>query len=238
MLNKLILFWIVLLSTFIHAKDLHIKYEISFGIFGKVGGALAHLHTDKNSYGIEIEGEATGLAKNMSGGRKEIHTSKGSLKNGLFISNTYQVTKLYKGKKSQKRYSINHKTKKVTKKYIKSQNGKTFYTNQRVLAFYSTNDLLTLYFNIASLITNREKQAIYNFQAVGAEKQNGVVKIVVPALSQKANYWNISAIIHQKIFASNQGELQLYIDKDGITQKAILKDVLLFGDITVKRVQE
>ncbi len=238
MLYKSALLWIVLLSTFIHAKDLHIKYEISFGIFGKVGTALAHLHTNKNSYNIEIEGEATGLAKNISGGRKEKHTSKGSLKNGLFISNTYQVTKFYKGKKSQKTYTINHKTKKVSKKYIKSQNDKTFYTNQRILTFYSTNDLLTLYFNIASLITNRDKQAIYNFQAVGAEKQNGVVKIIVPASSQKGNYWHISAIIYQKIFASNQGELQLYIDKDGITQKAILKDVLLFGDITVKRVQE
>jgi len=236
MLYKLTLFWIVLLNTFIYAKDLHIKYEISFGIFGKVGTALAHLHTDKNSYSIEIEGKATGLAKNMSGGREEIHKSRGSLKNGLFISNSYQVTKLYKGKKSQKTYNINHKTKKVTKKYIKSQNGKTFYTNQRVLAFYSTNDLLTLYFNIASLIPNRAKQAIYTFQAIGAEKQNGVVKIIVPASSQKANYWNISAIIYQKIFASNQGELQLYIDKDGITQKAILKDVLLFGDITVQRI--
>lgn len=87
------------------------------------------------------------------------------------------------------------------------------------------------------MIKDKYQESKYSYQAVGAEKQNGVVDIIIPSNSKVDNYWHFTAIIYQKIFASNKGKLHLYIDKDGVTQKAVLRDVLLFGDISVERVE-
>ncbi len=44
-------------------------------------------------------------------------------------------------------------------------------------------------------------------------------------------------IVYQKIFSSDKGELLLKIGKnDGITQKAVLKDLLLFGDVRAYKI--
>jgi hypothetical protein len=47
----------------------------------------------------------------------------------------------------------------------------------------------------------------------------------------------MTVIIHQKIFASNRGELMLAIGKDGIVEKAVLKDLVMFGDLVAKRIR-
>ncbi len=47
----------------------------------------------------------------------------------------------------------------------------------------------------------------------------------------------MTAIIYQKIFESNKGELMLAVGKDGIAQKAVLKDLIMFGDLVSERVK-
>ncbi len=49
--------------------------------------------------------------------------------------------------------------------------------------------------------------------------------------------WYATAIIHQKIFSSKEGRLLLGIAQDGITNQAVLKDVIFFGDIRGVRVK-
>ena len=49
--------------------------------------------------------------------------------------------------------------------------------------------------------------------------------------------WYATVIIHQKIFSSSAGHLLLAIGKDGITDKAVLKDVIFFGDIRGERIR-
>jgi hypothetical protein len=49
--------------------------------------------------------------------------------------------------------------------------------------------------------------------------------------------WYATAIIHQKIFSSQEGRLLLGVAKDGITNQAVLKDVIFFGDISGVRVK-
>jgi len=48
--------------------------------------------------------------------------------------------------------------------------------------------------------------------------------------------WYAKAIVHQDIFSSDKGELLLRIGDDGITQKAVLKDLIFFGDIRAERI--
>ena len=37
--------------------------------------------------------------------------------------------------------------------------------------------------------------------------------------------------IYQKIFASKEGKLYIVLNSEGIAKKAVLKDVIMFGDI-------
>ncbi len=230
----------------IHAKVLDVTYKVSFGMFGEMGISDAHLETKGDTYTIEIKMKATGMAKALSKNRKERHISKGHIVNGMFVSDTYKVIKTYGKKHIEKIYRIDHQKKRVTKGKIKKNQDKVTETKHTILDFYSTNDLLTLYFNLPKMITDRSKATTYEFSAVGAERQGGKVQVRIPKESElkayektlgEGDYWYMTAIIYQKIFASNKGELMLAVGKDGITQKAVLKDLMMFGDLVAERVK-
>jgi len=228
------------------AKVLDVTYKVSFGMFGELGISDAHLETKGDRYTIEIKIKATGMAKALSKNRKERHISKGHIVNGMFVSDTYKVIKTYGKKHIEKIYRIDHDKKRVTKNYINKKQGKITTEEHKILDFYSDNDLLTLYFNLPKMITDRSKATTYAFSAVGAERQGGKVKVRIPKESElkgyqktlgEGDYWYMTAIIYQKIFASNKGELMLAVGKDGITQKAVLKDLMMFGDLVAERIK-
>ena len=247
MKKSLFILGLVLVFTLqIQAKVLDVTYRVSFGMFGEMGIADAHLETKDDTYTIDIGMQATGMAKALSKNRKERHISEGHIVNGLFVSDTYKVIKTYGKKYIEKIYRIDHKKKRVTKDNTKKNKDKITEKKHTVLDFYSENDLLTLYFNLPKMITDRSKATTYEFSAVGAERQGGKVEVRIPKESElkgykktlgEGDYWYMTAIIYQKIFASNKGELMLAVGKDGITQKAVLKDLMMFGDLVAERVK-
>jgi hypothetical protein len=231
-------------QTFSMAEKIDANFDVSYGIFGKIGVANAVLIKSSKTYSIDIHLSATGLAKVLSSGRKERHISKGHIKNGLMISDLYQVIKSHGDTVVNKEYWIDHKRKKVTKKYKKFKKGKLITEENTVLNFYAKDDLLTLYFNLDTAIVNKTKAKTYLFEAVGAERQKGKVTVIIPTKKKLLSYketlgndsaWYATAIIHQKIFSSKEGRLMLGVAKDGITNKAVLKDVIFFGDIRAVR---
>ena len=240
-----ILITMIMLST-LTAQTIKADYKVEFGIFGEIGIANAVLTRDENSYEIDVQLKATGLAKTLSGGRTEQHISKGHIENGLMVSDMYQVIKSHGSKTSNKIYRLDHKTKSVTKTYKSWESGKIENESSETLKFYSKDDLLTLYFNLNKKIDRTKEDKHYTFLAVGAEKQEGKAEIYIPKKSDSAEYqkmlgsnnnsWYARAIIHQKIFSSDKGELMLRIGNDGITQKAVLKDLIFFGDIRAERI--
>ncbi len=241
-----ILGFVLVFMTQIQAKVLDVSYEVSFGVLGQMGISDAHLETSGDTYIIDIKVKATGLAKTLSKNRKERHISKGHVVNGLYISDSYKVIKSYGDKYVEKIYTIDHKKQKVKKEYLSKKNGKIKKKKQVILDFYSKNDLLTLYFNLPKIIKDRSKAGIYELSAVGAERQDGTVQVYVPKKTElkeyqetlgKGDYWYITAIIYQKIFASNKGELMLAVGKEGVAEKAVLKDLILFGDLVAKRIK-
>ena len=239
-----ILVLVFIVMTQIQAKVLDVSYKVDFGIFGELGISDAHLETDGDRYRIEIGLKATGIAKTLSKNRKERHISQGHIVNDMFISDSYKVIKTYGKKHIEKIYSIDHDKKRVIKGSIKKNQGKITGKKHIVLDFYSKNDLLTLYFNLPKMIKDRSKAATYEFTAVGAERQDGLVKVKIPKDSNiyekslgKGDYWYMTVIIYQKIFTSNKGELMLAIGKEGIVQKAVLKDLMMFGDLTAERIK-
>ena len=240
-MKKILISLALLFLSSAYAETIKADYKVEFGIFGEIGIANAVLTKDEKSYKIDVELKATGLAKTLSGGRTEHHISKGHIENGLMVSDMYQVIKKYGSQTSNKVYTIDHKAKTVTKQYQHWDGDKQDADESKKLDFYSDDDLLTLYFNLNKKIPNREKSASYVFKAVGAEKQGGKAEIFIPKQSELSEYknmlgestdsWYARAIIHQKIFSSDKGELLLRIGNDGITQKAVLKDLILFGDV-------
>lgn len=236
----------LLISISTNAETIKADFRVEFGIIGEIGTANAVLTKDDKYYEINVKLKATGIAETLSGGRTENHISKGHIEDGVMISDYYQVTKSHGSKMTTKLYSINHKDKTVKKEYKRWKNGKLSVDETSTLDFYSADDLLTLYFNLNKKIIDKTKSKHYTFKAVGAEKQQGKVEVLIPkkneledyidALGENDNSWYAKAVVYQDIFSSDKGELLLRVGKDGITQKAVLKDLILFGDIRAERI--
>lgn len=241
----LILLSTLLFTSLLHSETIKADYKVEFGIIGEIGIANAILTKDKEHYEISVKLKATGIAATLSGGRTEHHISRGRIENGVLISDYYQVSKSHGSKMTNKLYTINHKEKSVIKSYKHWKNGKVTVDKNETLDYYAADDLLSLYFNLHKKIIDRKTAKEYTFDAVGAEKRKGKVTVVIPkeknlesyeeALGKSPNTWYAGAIIYQDIFSSEKGELLLKIGDDGITQKAVLKDLILFGDIRAER---
>jgi hypothetical protein len=245
-MKKILLLLNLLFVFSLNAKTVTAKYKVEFGIIGEIGIANALLTKNQQSYVIDVELKATGLAKTLSGNRKEQHISKGHIENGVMVSDLYQVIKSHGSTTTNKIYRINHKTKIVTKEYKRWKRGKLTKDKMTTMDYYSKDDLLTLYFNLDKKIKDKRDAKTYTFKAIGAEKQKGSVDVIIPNQNQLNEYkeavgkidkgsWYARAIINQDIFSSDKGELLLRIGKDGITEKAVLKDLIFFGDIRAIR---
>ncbi len=247
-MKNVFLVFILLFGVALNAETIKADYKVEFGIIGEIGIAKAVLTRDKSSYEIDVQLKATGLAKTLSGGRTEHHISKGHIEDGLMVSDLYQVIKSHGSKTSNKIYRFDHQKKIVTKTYKSWKNGKVKKESTERLKFYSKDDLLTLYFNLNKKIDRTKEDKHYTFLAVGAEKQDGKAEIYIPKksdygeykkmLGESDNSWYAQAIIHQNIFSSDKGELMLRIGNDGITQKAVLKDLILFGDVRATKIDQ
>lgn len=246
-MKKLFLISIIFMSfTQLKAEVIKANFKVEFGIIGEIGIANAILTKDKQNYEISVKLKATGIADTLSGGRSEHHISKGRIVDGTLIADYYQVTKSHGSKMTTKLYTIDHKNKSVTKAYKRWKNARKTVDRNETLDYYAQDDLLSLYFNLHEKITDRITPKEYVFKTVGAEKRKGKVTVMIPQKSELKNYedalgknnesWYAGAIIYQDIFSSEQGELLLKIGEDGITQKAVLKDLIFFGDIRAKRI--
>jgi len=238
-------FILLFLSVFVYAKNIDVNYGVSFGAIGELGRANIHLQESGNSYTIDIKAKTTGMVNVMSGNRQERHTSNGRIVNGRYIADRYSVHISRTNKIKDKIYTINHNTKTVTKRIIKKDNGKIISDVSEKLSFYSQDDILSMYMNMPKLISPSNGSAKkYRCKAVGAENQNGNIEISVPAITSlprfkqelgEKGHWYFKAIINQPIFASKRGEFMITMNKDGIAQKAVLQDLILFGDLVARK---
>jgi hypothetical protein len=234
---------IFLLATSLFASNISAKYKVSFGIFGELGIANTSLHVDEeNRYKIVVHALTTGLANFLSGEREEWHISVGRVdKNGVLVPNYYEKTvRRYSSsdgetvlKKDIRKYIFNHDKKelKVQKTVLK---GKKREFEEKDGDYYAPNDLLSLFFNFKKMLPSLEVKTASKFYAVGANKTDGRID-VIPLKKNKDLDWKeghlMKVIINQKIFSSKKGELLINLGDDGLCKQAVLKDVLLFGDI-------
>jgi hypothetical protein len=245
--------WMILLClNFAFAKDITATYDVSFGIFGKIGTATTSLHTEDGRYSIKIHAKSTGFASFVSGGREEFYESAGVIQGVRLIPDHY--SKIVKNrvnigdpfnnntKIAMKIYtllfSFNHDEKRVMIKKIR-ENGMQKSESEEKAEFYTDNDILSLFFNFKHLFPDLNITKHIILHAIGANKDDG--KIDILPLDKKEfqglvsgdinHLYLMKVILDDKIFASKQGELYIALDSDGICEKAVLKDVVFFGDI-------
>ena len=106
--------------------------------------------------------------------------------------------------------------------------------------------MVTLFLNLSEHIKFKNKAKHYIFKAVGADRKNGRVDITIPT-EKKARVmeklvgkrqkgdWLMNLVMHRQLYNSKQGELMVRMNKESMIEKAVLKDLLFFGDIRIIR---
>lgn len=230
----------IILVSILSAETFDAKYKIEYGIFGKMGESEAILEKKDGRYKIKMRAYATGLAKFLSGGRVEVYESEGTiLSDGTLKPNIFRKDISRKGKKRIKVYIFDWKNKKVEFEEKRFRDGKFESESSGTLPYFAENDILSLYFNMKTILKSCQKPFDKMLKAVGAQKNSGNVRIstvigdniksVKELLGDASCYLKVT--IYQKLFGSRGGELYLGIQPDFIVKKAVLKDVIMFGDI-------
>lgn len=233
-------------ASFLHAKSIKADFSVEFGVVGEVGRAHAVLTTDGTYYMIEAKVSAVGIAKAITDDLKERHISKGHVADGLLVTDMYQMIKSYGIYTSTTIYRVDHKKKKLTRQYKEWRYDKLMIDDTDTLAYYSKDDMLTLFLNLPMHIKEKYTHKTYRFKAVGADRKNGRVDITIPSsghLAQmkallgegKEGSWYSKVVMHRKLYHSKQGELDVRIGKEGMVDKAVLKDLIFFGDVRIIR---
>lgn len=239
-LSILLLFF----SPLLHAKELEADFRVEFGIFGQVGKAHATLRSDEKYYMLDANVSTEGIAKAVTDDLKERHISKGHIAKGYLVTDMYQMIKSFGPYTSTTIYSVNHKKKRVTRQYKKWKYNKRIINKTEILDYYGKDDLMTLFLNLPAHIKEKQTPKKYQFTVVGEDRKNGRVDITIPtknALEEMKNVvgqaqegdWYSKIVMHRKLYHSKQGELDARIGKEGLVEKAVLKDLVFFGDVRI-----
>jgi len=234
---------IALICSFGMAKTITADYIIGYGIFDKIATAKAIFRTTKKTYHIKIEAKTAGFVSAFSN-RIESFESFGKIIDNKFIPKTFINSKKNGDTLKKKIYTFDHKNRVVNKNYTKIKNSKKTISKSK-LPYYAKDDLLTLFFSLDDILAKKRKNI--RAYAVGADKKDGHLDIILPDGEKKGEFINLFsqkkgkfliAVMYRKIFLSSKGELVVNLDKDNLCQEAILKDVLFYGDIIGKLVKK
>jgi len=239
-------FLALLLAVAAFGAVIEASYKVEYGMFGKVGIADALYERNATDYRIEIVAEATGFAKVLSGGQKERYISVGKVIDGKLVPQRFIKSRIKRNRRSDKYFIFDHDKKVVYAKKKIYKNGKLVSEGKPTpLPYYAKDDLFTLYFNLFPTLKSL-KVGRHRFHAVGGDRKDGAVDIIIPDAKMlewmkkrlKEDGFYFVAVIHQKIFSSKDGALYVVVDEDGVAKRALLKDVIMFGDIVGKLVKK
>lgn len=245
----------------LQAALIEATYDVSFSVFGKIGEAKVSLETYDRFYHIKVDAGLTGAAARIGQNRREIHESFGVIRGDLLVPELYKKVRRSNHRHEDTYYVFNlDNTIEKIRFREKKVNGTRFDTtlfkivdeeriekseSSETLPYPANNDLLSLFFNVRTLLKTIPRGQEQTEQAVGAKSENGTITITNPAGKKREELAKlmkdhedrfITVVINQDIFQSDRGELYINLDADLLAKEAMLKDVLLFGDIRGKRV--
>lgn len=243
-MNRIILSLFLLFFNQLYAnslKSMSADYEVSYGILGTIGTAHCELFVDKGTYKIDVKVKSKGLAKLLGSNRQESYKSTGLIKDGVLIPQVFAKSRKWGEKEDNKKYLFDHTKTKVKVMHTKSVDNKE---EARVeeLPYYAKNDILTLFFNLDKITKDSNLSQWLRLSAVGAKKSDGAIDIKEPNKKERKEIRELLGsenrfllvTLNKKIFSSKNGEFMIDIDKNGVCDKFVLKDVLLNGDLVGK----
>ena len=221
-------------------KSMSADYDVSFGIFGDIGKAHCDLEVDSGTYKITIEVKSKGLVKFFSRDRVEVYESTGLVKSGVLIPQLFVKNRKWGSKEDRKKYFFDHKNKTVSILRTTIKDDKSD-VKKEMLPYYAKDDILTLFFNLDSMNIDEESfKKGFVLSAIGANKKDGHLDLKKPDFKNKKVMKKLLGVdnnlllvtLNQKIFSSKNGEFMLDIDKNGVCDRFVLKDVLMYGDLS------
>ncbi len=222
-------------------KSMSADYEVSYGVFGTVGVAHCDLKVDKGTYKISVKVKGEGLAKYLGSNREESYKSTGLIKDGVLIPKIFVKNRTWGEKKDNKKYLIDHNKTKVKVMHTKTV-GEKDSAKLELLPYYAKDDILTLFFNLDHITKDSNLSQWLRLSAIGARKSDGAIDIKNPNKKEKKEIEELLGdenrfllvTLNKRIFSSKNGEFMIDIDKNGVCDKFILKDVFLNGDLVGK----
>lgn len=228
----------------LQAATIEARYSISFWVIGRVGTASLKLTTEQQRYRIEANATLEGIAALLAHHHSEHFLSEGRIDaQGHLIPERYRVLRTMDDYRREQLYRF-------------GPNGVTVYQHEKMLLtlrrfdpdtmryvsksrpaerrsflrlpYRAWDDLLTIYFNARPQLEMLTPKDSLTLRAAGAD--NGEVNVTrMPAP------YRYSVQLDQDIFRSAHGEMEIETDKAYYVKNAVLKDVLLFGDLEVER---
>jgi len=252
---------LLLFVTSVSAEKISALYDVEFSIFGKIGEAYVSKFQKDGRYHIYVNAGLTGKAASIGQNRREIHESFGIIKEGIFIPELYKITRTATQFYNQTFFVFYPKIKKIEEHRLKEKDVEksvfdVFTLNinttvkrkksngMKILDYYANNDLQSIFFNVKTLLSTMDegdKKVVY---AAGGSNKKGEILITKPKGTKYKELADlmpshenklITVVINQDIFESDKGELYISLDKNFLVKEALLKDVLLFGDIHAER---
>ena len=234
------------LTSSLFAAALDARYEISYAFFPSMGTVELHYRSAGGRYTIEANATLHGLAAMLAHHHAEYHVSSGRIDaQGRLIPDRYDTLRTLDGYRREQRFAFSPARQRVTRhertertvtskhfdmatmRYVSEEHTDAD-VNNRLMPYRASDDLLSLYFNARERLGALREGSVLRFRAAGAG--NGVV-----TLKRDAEPQHFTLFIHQDIFRSSRGEMQIELDKALFVKKAVLKDVFLFGDLKVTR---
>ncbi|WP_345970584.1 DUF3108 domain-containing protein [Sulfurimonas sp. HSL1-6] len=226
------------------AATIEARYAISFWVIGQVGSATLKLQTDAGRYRIEANATLQGVAALLAHHHSEYFQSEGHIDAaGRLVPERYRVLRTMDDYRREQLYRFGpsgilrsqHEKMRVTLRRFDAASMRYVTTTRpaerrsfQLEPYRADNDLLTLYFNVRQQLATLAPEHSLTFNAAGAGR--GKVHIERALLP-----YRYRVQLDQDIFRSAHGEMAIETDETFYVKSAILKDVLLFGDLKVER---
>jgi len=233
-------------ALYVRAAVLEAEYTISYWFLSHIGTTTLRYEDDGARFRIEAKAQLHGFAALLAHHHTEQHTSTGHIgKDGLLIPEEYVVIRTYDDYRREQRYYFDRRHKRIllqqnettTRNERRYDTKSMRYVNAKIPVnssffrlehFYAENDLLTLYFNARSVLKSMRRAQEKKLPAVGS--RDGIVTV-----EKEAEPFAFVFLLDQDIFRSKEGKLFVTMDNEYYVKNAVLKDVFLFGDLTVER---
>ena len=229
-MKKLLLLIIAVLS---YSFSMNAEYVAKYGFLGKVAKADGYFEKNETNYIIKTHTKLLGIVGSLSKHLQMDYISIGKIRNNLLYPQKY-ITIRKNSKKEIKTVYVFKKNKILKLRY---KNGK-LETNSTV-KYYTTQDVLSLYFNLPKLIKNYNKT--YTFYALGGRHKDGKIEVSFPKGKElkklKEEFDNekgiyLKANLYNKVFSGDKGILYLVINPNNwVTLRGMVKNVLKIGDL-------